>query len=110
MSTVQLSPDVERAPARPLNIRTATFGTFATSTTTASRSTIAKTKFTEMIFESVPFIYNLLSCIFHWIILAGFLVLPTSFPNLQKLAENAGKADNVFKDARNIPVYVLPSL
>jgi hypothetical protein len=63
-----------------------------------------------MIFESVPFIYNLLSCIFHWIILAGFLVLPTSFPNLQKLAENTGKIDNVFKDARNIPVYVLPPL
>jgi hypothetical protein len=60
-----------------------------------------------MVFESVPFIYNILSCIFHWIILAGFLVLPTSFPNLQKLAENTGKIDNVFKDARNIPVLVI---
>ncbi len=39
-------------------------------------------EYADMVFESVPFRYNVLASILTWIILAGFLALPTSAKNI----------------------------
>jgi hypothetical protein len=40
-----------------------------------------------------------------WIVLAGFLVLPSSFPDIQTILGN-NKLSKVVRVARNVPLYV----
>lgn len=101
------SPNLDRGqPARPTKGRSGTMRTYATS---GGGSTIAQTEFTDMLFESIPFRYNVMTCFCNWIILAGFLVLPSSFPNIQTIVNESnklGKVGKVVGVARNVPVYV----
>jgi hypothetical protein len=64
------------------------------------------TEYAEMVFESVPFRYNVLSCLFMWIVLAGFLILPTSFPELQTILQNSSKISKLLRYVGNLPLYV----
>jgi hypothetical protein len=41
-----------------------------------------------------------------WIVLAGFLVLPSSFPNIQTILGDSNKLSKVVRVARNVPLYV----
>ena len=91
------SPNLERG--RPTRQDTGRSGT---------TDSIAKTKYADMIFgsEEVPFRFNVMTCVFMWIVLAGFLVLPSSFPTIEKIAGDSGKLKSVVGFARNIPLYV----
>ena len=90
-------------PARQAAKRSGTSKTFATS---AGNS--IQTEYTDMIFEAseaIPFRINVMTCLFMWIVLAGFLVLPCSFPTIQMIVGDTNKLSKVVRVARNIPVY-----
>jgi len=44
--------------------------------------------------------------IFTWILLAGFLVLPSSFSKLESIEINSGEFKKVLQAIRNLPLYV----
>jgi len=44
-----------------------------------------------MVFEEVPFRYNILASVLSWIVLAGFLILPTAFPEIEMIMKNSHK-------------------
>lgn len=44
--------------------------------------------------------------IFTWILLAGFLVLPSSFSKLESIKTDSGEFKNVLQAIRNLPLYV----
>lgn len=44
--------------------------------------------------------------IFTWILLAGFLVLPSSFSELESIETNSGELRKVLQAIRNLPLYV----
>ena len=77
-------------------------GTFGTS----AGNSIAQTEYTDMVFESIPFRFNVMTCAFMWIVLAGFLVLPSSFPNIETILGDENELKKVVRVARNIPLYV----
>jgi len=97
------SPNPEHGqPARQAPRRSGTARTFGTS----AGNSIAQTEFTDMVFESIPFRFNVMTCVFMWIVLAGFLVLPSSFPNIQTILGDSNKLSKVVRVARNVPLYV----
>jgi hypothetical protein len=51
-------------------------------------NTIAPSPYITMVLEPVSIWYDVLSNVFMWIILAGFLVLPSTFPNLEKIVDD----------------------
>ena len=109
------SADVERGtgPGRPAAPRRST--TMKSSRTSRSISTIAPSEYTDMIFEPISSWNNFWTNIFLWIILAGFLVLPSTFPNLETIVENAdqkesGDLHKVLHLVRHVSVYVPSSL
>lgn len=104
--SVTQSPNLERGqPARQVPRRSGTSGTMRTFGTSAGNS-IAQTEYTDMVFESIPFHFTVMTCVFLWIVLAGFLVLPSSFPTLQTILAESNKLTKVVRVARNIPLYV----
>jgi hypothetical protein len=50
--------------------------------------------------------YNIMAQVFLWILLAGFLILPSSFPNIQTIVKGSGTLTKVLHDVRNAPAYV----
>lgn len=68
-----------------------------------------ETDYFKMLSEPIPFRFNVMTCVCLWIVLAGFLVLPSSFPTIQTLVDEAqsNKLNKVVRFARNIPLYVL---
>ena len=50
--------------------------------------------------------YNIMAQVFLWILLAGFLILPTSFPNIQTIVKGSGTLTKVVHEVRNVPAYV----
>jgi hypothetical protein len=50
--------------------------------------------------------YNVMAQVFLWILLAGFLVLPSTFPNIQTIVKGSGTLTKVVHTARNVPLYV----
>ncbi|TGO06777.1 hypothetical protein BTUL_0564g00010 [Botrytis tulipae] len=68
------------------------------------------TNYTNMLLQldRIPTIYNLLASAMTWILLAGYLVLPSTFTSLQKsttMAEEAGEAGAVVLRAyQNLPL------
>jgi hypothetical protein len=50
--------------------------------------------------------YNIMAQVFLWILLAGFLILPSSFPNIQTIVKGSGTLTKVVNDVRNTPAYV----
>jgi len=51
--------------------------------TTIGDNSITQSKYMDMVLELIPAWVNLLAALFSWIILAGFLLLPSSFPTDQ---------------------------
>lgn len=95
------SPNPERGqPARQVPRRSGTTRTFGTS----AGNSIAQTDYTDMVFESIPFRFNVMTCVFMWIVLAGFLVLPSSFPNIQTILGHSNELSKVVRVTRNIPL------
>jgi hypothetical protein len=79
-------------------------GTFGTS----GGNSMAQTEYTDMVFESIAFRFNVMTCVFMWIVLAGFLVLPSSFPTIQTiLPAGDTKLQNVVHDAQHIPLLAI---
>lgn len=106
-SVLTQSPNLGRIqPGRPTPGRSGTSRTFGTS----AGASIAQTEYTDMLFEAIPFRFNVMTCFFSWIILAGFLVLPTSFPDIQTILADSNKLSKVVRVARNVPLYVPFSL
>ncbi|KAN0111391.1 hypothetical protein V8E52_008547 [Russula decolorans] len=66
-----------------------------------------QTQYTDMIFEEIPFRFNVMTFVFMWIVLAGFLVLPSSFPKIQTILGDSNKLCRVVRVARNIPLLVV---
>jgi hypothetical protein len=85
--------------------RTTSWTTFATLGSVGTGNTIPRTEFTDMVFEPVPLLYSVLSYVFMWTMLAGFLVLPTTFPYIEMILKNS-ELGKELHSARNIPVYV----
>lgn len=81
-------------------------GTFVTSL--SAGGSIAQTEYTDMVFESIPFWINSITNLFLWIVLAGFLVLPSSFPNIPPgwQSNEANDLRKALRIARNIPLFV----
>jgi hypothetical protein len=73
---------------------------------TSGTASIVQSKYTDMVFESVPRTHNLLSSLFTWILLAGFVVLPGTFSTLEGIQSNSGEFEKVLHTIRNLPLYV----
>jgi hypothetical protein len=56
-----------------------------------------------MLLESHDF-FSILASIFMWIVLAGFLVLPGSFPEIQNFVNKQHELSKVVRFMRNIPL------
>ncbi len=102
------SPNPERGrggqPVRQVPRRSGTSVTFGTS-----GNSIAQTEYTDMVFESIPFHIVVVTSVFMWIVLAGFLMLPSSFPTIQTILWKSNELGKVVRFARNIPLYVSSS-
>ena len=60
-----------------------------------------------MVLDEPPNLFNILAWIFMWIVLAGFLVLPSSFPQIEEHVNSSGEIAKAVKFTQNIPLYVL---
>ena len=107
-------PDLEpRRPQRPPTMRSSTLKTVGTGRSMLSMAQSHSSQYTEMIIESVDsvsFWYTILSCFLHWVILAGFLVLPTTFDDLQEIAVSSSAFGRALHAVQRIPLYVLSLL
>jgi hypothetical protein len=59
-----------------------------------------------MVFEDVPRTHNLLSGLFTWILLAGFVVLPGTFSTLEGIQSNSGEFEKVLHTIHHLPLCV----
>src|SRR6266852_4205078 len=50
---------------------------------------IVVTRYLNMLLDEPHNLFSILACIFMWIVLAGFLVLPSSFPKIQKIVNGS---------------------
>jgi len=57
--------------------------------------------------DRVPFWNNILSSFFSWLLLAGFLVLPGTFSNLDEIKTSSGDLKKVIHAVRNLPLFVV---
>ena len=73
---------------------------------TAGTGSIVQSQYTDMVFEEVPRTHNLLSGLFTWILLAGFVVLPGTFSTLEGIQSNSGEFEKVLHTIRHLPLYV----
>jgi len=67
-------------------------------------------QYTDMLIESVDsvsFWYTVLSCLLHWIILAGFLVLPATFDDLQKITVGSSAFGHALHAVQHVPFLVI---
>ena len=103
---VTLSPNLNRErnyQERRVPKRSVTDGT------SVSGGSIVKSQYTDMVFEEVPRMYSLLSFLFTWILLAGFIVLPGTFNTLEGIANDSTRVKKVLHTIQHLPLYV-PSL
>jgi hypothetical protein len=63
---------------------------------------VVVTRYLKMLLEEPHNLFNILACIFMWIVLAGFLILPSSFPQIQKIASGSGELTKVVNFTHNI--------
>ncbi|KAN0113548.1 hypothetical protein V8E52_007612 [Russula decolorans] len=70
----------------------------------AARVVLAR--YGKMLLESHDF-FSILASIFMWIVLAGFLVLPGSFPEIQNFVNKQHELSKVVRFMRNIPLLTL---
>ncbi len=76
--------------------------------TLGGSSNSMQTEYADMVFEDVPFRYNVLASVLSWVVLAGFLVLPTTFPEIEMIMKNSHKMDPPpeLRSMERIPLYV----
>jgi len=99
--TLSRSPEFGRGnPERQPPKRSMTVGTFGTSS-------IVQSQYADMVFEEVPRTHNLLSGLFTWIILAGFVVLPGTFSALEGIQSNSGEFEKVLHTMRHLPLLII---
>ena len=67
---------------------------------------VVKTRYLMMVLDEPPNIFNILAWIFMWIVLAGFLVLPSSFPQIEEHVNPSNQLAKVVNFTQNIPLYV----
>jgi len=73
---------------------------------TAGSISIVQSKYTDMVFEDVPRLHNILAWLFTWILLAGFVVLPSTFSTLEEFPINSSGFQKVLHSIQNLPMYV----
>jgi len=60
-----------------------------------------------MVFENVPRSYNLLSSLFTWILLAGFVVLPGTFNTIEgNIHSGSSVGQTALRELQHLPLYV----
>jgi hypothetical protein len=94
---------------RPTNTRSTTTRTSGTAVTARSNNTMVESDYTKMVFNSPSSWYSFFATVFLWILLAGFLVLPSTFPNVETIVEDATTNEtvkHVFHSVRNHALYV----
>lgn len=88
----------EKRPPRRL-------GTGGSSGSSGS-SSVLQSRYTDMVFENVPRTHNLLSGLFTWILLAGFVVLPGTFSTLEGIQSKSGEFEKVLHTIHHLPLCV----
>jgi len=63
-------------------------------------------KYGKILFGDNGF-FNILAGVFMWIVLAGFLVLPASFPKIENLVNKSGEISKIVASMRNLPLLTL---
>ena len=100
---VTQSPELGRdKPERQRPQRLSTGG----STGSTGSSGIVRSRYAEMVFEDVPRAHNLLSGLFTWILLAGFVVLPGTFASLESNSTTAGEFNKVLHSIHHVSLCV----
>jgi hypothetical protein len=69
-------------------------------------SGIVHSRYAEMVFEEVPRSHNLLSGLFTWILLAGFVVLPGTFTTLENNRTASGEINKVLHSIHHVSLCV----
>ncbi|OJZ80090.1 hypothetical protein ASPFODRAFT_53964 [Aspergillus luchuensis CBS 106.47] len=69
-----------------MNYRTPSRANSVTVSASSPRSIAGHTRYIEMLLEvdHMPWIYNIIASVAHWVLLAGYLVIPGTFTSLQK--------------------------
>ena len=80
-------------------------GTGGTAGSVGSGS-IVQSRYTDMVFENVPRTHNLLSGLFTWVLLAGFVVLPGTFSTLDAIQSKSGEFEKVLHKIHSLPLCV----
>lgn len=97
------SPELGRdKPERQRPKRLATAGSVGSS----GSSGVVRSRYAEMVFEEVPRTHNLLSGLFTWILLAGFVVLPGTFTTLENNSTTSGEVNKVLHSIHHVSLCV----
>ncbi|KAI9511996.1 hypothetical protein F5148DRAFT_1166735 [Russula earlei] len=80
--------------------RSVTGGTFGSGS-------VVQPKYAEMVFENVPRLHHLLAWLFTWMLLAGFVVLPSTFSTFERVPASSGGFEEVQNVIRNLPVLIV---
>ncbi|KAI0292727.1 hypothetical protein BC826DRAFT_410326 [Russula brevipes] len=72
-------------------------------TTPVGSGNIAKTKYTDMVFENVPLFHSILATFFTWLVRAGLIVLPNTFTTLEAIGDSA-TGEMELPAERNLPL------
>ena len=67
---------------------------------------VVQSRYADMVFEEVPRTHNLLSGLFTWVLLAGFVVLPGTFNSLESFQSKSGEVDKVLRSIHHLPLCV----
>jgi hypothetical protein len=67
---------------------------------------VVQSRYTDMVFEEVPRTHNLLSGLFTWVLLAGFVVLPGTFSTLEGFQSTSGEFQKVLRSIHHLPLCV----
>lgn len=72
----------------------------------AGSGSAMQSRYADMVFEDVPRTHNLLSGLFTWILLAGFVVLPGTFSALEGIQNKSGEFEKVLHTIHHLPLCV----
>jgi hypothetical protein len=72
----------------------------------AGSGSVMQSRYADMVFEEVPRTHNLLSGLFTWVLLAGFVVLPGTFSTLESFQSKSGEIDKALREIHHLPLCV----
>jgi len=70
-------------------------------------ASIVQSQYTNMVFEQVPRTHNILSGLFTWILLAGFVVLPGTFSTLEAIQSTPNEFGKVLHKIHHLALLVI---